>query len=188
MPFDPKPRIRKDAWRSLRYSAYLDAEDALDHEGPLPMFPDERELAPRAVHALREVAHPLVAQAEQLQRLRVALLHARVERGGVVRERGDVVVRVRREAVQLHERGVGERDLRADGVVEGQVRGVDVVRPPAERHGVHGHDERAVPGPLGAVQEGQRDVRNERPVRSFVVVWGSASLGSAADARTLGEA
>ena len=63
------------------------------------MFPDERELVPSPVHALREVAHPLVPEPEQLQRFRIPFPHARVERGGVVRERGDVLVRVGLEPV-----------------------------------------------------------------------------------------
>ena len=72
-------------------------------------------------------------------------------------------------AVSGHENGVGEAVLAAVRVDERKIRRLEVVRAPADGHGVEGDDESRVAIFLGPAQDRQRDIVAVRPEEQWVL-------------------
>ena len=112
-------------------------QDALEHDRPVPVLPQEGQLIPGVVGA-GEHRHP-------------------------AQHRRDQVVLGR--LLQPREEGrVGEGDGGADAAQEGQVGLVQVLGAPGEGPGVQGDDEVGEPGRAGALQDADADLVVVRPV------------------------
>ncbi len=128
------------------------------------MLPEEPHVLPRPEHAIDRLLAPRHRKLHELLRLLVSLLEQLIVRLRVVRERREVLLRVRVQPQRLHERRVRQRDLDSDAVYERQERRVDVVGPPPDRHRVDGDDQRAVSMRLRTGEHRQGDVVVQRPV------------------------
>ncbi len=120
-------------------------------------------MLPRPEDAIHSLPAPRPRELDQLLRLRVPVLVQLVHLARVVRKlRRRLCVCERVQALRLHERRVGERDLAPDAMYEGQEGGVDIERAPADGHSVDGDDEGGVPTCLRAREDGERE---------FVLNW-----------------
>ena len=148
--------------------------DALDHDGTFPIIAEEREVLPRAEQARVGLSQPRGANFKPQGGLFVARREAIAEPVEVERE-GWPLVGPHRDAQALHEYGIGCADLRADASGEGEVRGLEVMWPPAEQESVQSEDERGEARRLGAAQNRERHVVAPRPIQKLVLAaaaWG----------------